>query len=716
MSSFLLTGAPVFPAGTVLKAYSRRSLAGGPPVEGQSPGGAAVTTTAVVANTGLALFEGLEPESQYWAGAEVAGRWEWKGFRTEELVSSGGGGSAEALPVVNVLQHGISGGDTDWSVQLQALINETAAAGGGILHFPKSGSQPWYRFLEVSLPSNVWISQHPQVEFRPPTGLLASNKTVLNIGEFGALGFATNISSIGPIKVNISEAKPHGATLNLKAVALLGVYGCKFPGFVLTGSEQVEGGARIGTEQGTMFTMPNAAGLVPTNCTIESVIATKTNCPGGGAIQLTAHKNLHVGYLFAEGGIAARVETDSRVTTTAEAAEGKARGSDGLSIDTLVCEKGFCPFSLIPHTNYIRGETSFGSVTAKACSGGGYIGPGAVGSVEGAGNTGPLEGVVTIRSLSVDGAGGALDPEFGNQTQGLFYPNILSSDFKTVHVNIGSLTVKNVTGNGLWIFPNLRIGVVEIENAAEHGMVDRGEGRWEANTYAKLGRVRLTNCCSGGATHPAFLGGLDRLDIESFEAIDTRGAKNRMSYGMEVWSKMTVNVDRIRGEGGAGGEGVKYEGPYIVAGATARLHVREPNAPAAAYRKAVQAIPKAVLTKVELDTVVRDDGGNIAGGAYVAPSDGWYQLDALLSFFLIPKSTIWASIMVAGVEKLRGQQVENQLEGFAGAGVTGLVFAKAGQAIELGAFQTHVEHAGQNLENQAAVEGPTNRMSVSKAA
>jgi hypothetical protein len=78
--SFTLT-TQVFPVGVTVKAIAAKALGGQTPQPGQVPGGAPVAATAVATATGVVLT-GLEPETRYWAAAEVAGVWRWVGFLT----------------------------------------------------------------------------------------------------------------------------------------------------------------------------------------------------------------------------------------------------------------------------------------------------------------------------------------------------------------------------------------------------------------------------------------------------------------------------------------------------------------------------------------------------------------------------------------------------------------------------------------------------------
>jgi polygalacturonase len=65
--------------------------------------------------------------------------------------------AAESPLVVNVATKGIEGGNTDQSTAIQKVITEVNEAGGGIVYFPLSGTEHYYRMKEVNIPANVWL-------------------------------------------------------------------------------------------------------------------------------------------------------------------------------------------------------------------------------------------------------------------------------------------------------------------------------------------------------------------------------------------------------------------------------------------------------------------------------------------------------------------------------------------------------------------------------
>jgi hypothetical protein len=82
-TQFTLTGAPEFPPGSTVNIYRRRDFPGGPPRAGVQPGIPAVTTVALSA-AGFGSLSGLEPGTQFIAGALVGGVWRYLSFRTND--------------------------------------------------------------------------------------------------------------------------------------------------------------------------------------------------------------------------------------------------------------------------------------------------------------------------------------------------------------------------------------------------------------------------------------------------------------------------------------------------------------------------------------------------------------------------------------------------------------------------------------------------------
>lgn len=138
---------------------------------------------------------------------------------------------------------------------------------------------------------------------------------------------------------------------------------------------------------------------------------------------------------------------------------------------------------------------------------------------------------------------------------------------------------------------------------------------------------------------------------------------------------------------------------------------------AMAYRSAAQNLPSATPTKIKLDKVIKDPGGNIgANDFYTAPSTGYYHIDGQVACgTLAAKATLEAWIQVNGGLALSGLRVFDtaELGGFVYATVAGIVELKAGDKVELYAQQSGVECALQvagSFENRLSVmrvgEGP----------
>lgn len=109
------------------------------------------------------------------------------------------------------------------------------------------------------------------------------------------------------------------------------------------------------------------------------------------------------------------------------------------------------------------------------------------------------------------------------------------------------------------------------------------------------------------------------------------------------------------------------------------------QAVAMAYRKAAQGIPDKTFTKIKVDTIIKDPGGNIESEVgYKVPAEGYYQVSGQVIFDGVYTAAL-AAIYVNGVEKLRGTQ--NGGAGIQSPVVDGIVFATKGQKIELIAYQ-----------------------------
>jgi hypothetical protein len=138
---------------------------------------------------------------------------------------------------------------------------------------------------------------------------------------------------------------------------------------------------------------------------------------------------------------------------------------------------------------------------------------------------------------------------------------------------------------------------------------------------------------------------------------------------------------------------------------------------AMAYRKAAQKIPSGTFTRVKVDTVIKDPGSNIstAEGWYTVPSEGYYHVDgsvAMGSGGIILATLVIAGIGLSGTEVVRGSRTEAAKAAAAiGATVSGVIFCKAGEKIELLAFQS----SGVEVELEGTTE-KDNRLSVVRVA
>lgn len=103
---------------------------------------------------------------------------------------------------------------------------------------------------------------------------------------------------------------------------------------------------------------------------------------------------------------------------------------------------------------------------------------------------------------------------------------------------------------------------------------------------------------------------------------------------------------------------------------------------AMAYRKAEQGIPSGVVTKLELDTVIKDPGSNMTvsagNGFYTAPAEGYFQVEAAWTINTLSTNT-FIRIASAGTEKLRGVQGKELQT----TTVAGVIFCKKGDKISV---------------------------------
>lgn len=224
----------------------------------------------------------------------------------------------------------------------------------------------------------------------------------------------------------------------------------------------------------------------------------------------------------------------------------EAIGIENITVDTIVCEKGQAAFSTIPHENWIRG-VHIKSATARGCSQWCIDGPNATGA----------ERDVTVDVGECNGTGGAETgfEQIGTtgKTGGLM---VTSGKYTMAYYSspfyIGQLLVKNVSGHGIFNFPNLHIGGLTIEECGESAIIDV-----EATTEqfailngsaarSRIDRVKIVNCGTKGILS----GYMERTDIGTFEASDNRGGSAKMEYGIEAWHKSVVAVaDSVRVEG-----------------------------------------------------------------------------------------------------------------------------------------------------------------------
>src|ERR1700748_2898410 len=130
---------------------------------------------------------------------------------------------------------------------------------------------------------------------------------------------------------------------------------------------------------------------------------------------------------------------------------------------------------------------------------------------------------------------------------------------------------------------------------------------------------------------------------------------------------------------------------------------------ATAYRSTAQKIPNAVQTRVKLNKIIKDSGGNlnVSEGWYTVPSEGYYQVSGQVQFEAA-KGFCVAIISVNGTKTLNGSAlIPATAVGNASSG-TGVIFCKAGDKIELIAYHES------GVEEELKIDESTNRLSVTR--
>jgi hypothetical protein len=136
-----------------------------------------------------------------------------------------------------------------------------------------------------------------------------------------------------------------------------------------------------------------------------------------------------------------------------------------------------------------------------------------------------------------------------------------------------------------------------------------------------------------------------------------------------------------------------------------------PGSVAMAYLNTKTKMP-AAATLVACDTIIKDPGSNfdITDGYYVAPAEGYYQVDG--NVYVSPSSEEYAniSVRIGSTEVLAGSEIKNDTELVAGLTVGGIIFAKAGDHIGLYLYLG-------TAEKEVGAEGEArNRLSVLRVA
>ncbi len=114
---------------------------------------------------------------------------------------------------------------------------------------------------------------------------------------------------------------------------------------------------------------------------------------------------------------------------------------------------------------------------------------------------------------------------------------------------------------------------------------------------------------------------------------------------------------------------------------------------AMAYRKAAFKLPSGAVTKVPVDTVIKDPGANInlAKGCYIVPSNGYYSVygeTEVESGTVFTNVESLCAIYVNGVITVRGSRTNATISNAGLAcNVAGIIFCKKGDEIELRGYQ-----------------------------
>jgi hypothetical protein len=144
-----------------------------------------------------------------------------------------------------------------------------------------------------------------------------------------------------------------------------------------------------------------------------------------------------------------------------------------------------------------------------------------------------------------------------------------------------------------------------------------------------------------------------------------------------------------------------------------RLTPLQPRAVFMAYRSAAQKLANANWALIGVDTVNKDPGSHfLSGKGYKVPAEGYYHVDGEVHAKLPASTTLIAAIYVNGVSTVWGNRATSVPEEN-GSTVSTIVFCKAGDIIELWAYQSSatepplsIQGASTNfLSVMAVVEG-----------
>ena len=136
---------------------------------------------------------------------------------------------------------------------------------------------------------------------------------------------------------------------------------------------------------------------------------------------------------------------------------------------------------------------------------------------------------------------------------------------------------------------------------------------------------------------------------------------------------------------------------------------------AVGFRETEQGIPNAVQTQIKLNAVSPDPSKRIdlVNGWYLVPEDGFYDVSGnLLLTAPAGEYNVFANIFVNKLQVLGGTFLDvkwKATEGLVSAVVSGIIFCKKGDHIELSVYQTS------GAERKTAVGGSIwNRLSVTR--